>query len=167
MGVYETTLAEDSTDAEAYWALVLCKFGIEYVDDPASGRKIPTCNRTQLTSVFADADYKQALSCADGPARALYEQEAKAIDALQKGILAISAQEEPYDVFLCYKETGADGKRTRDSVKVQEIYYALTQEGYRVFFSRISLESRLGEEYVLHLRGPQQRQGDACRGHEA
>ena len=32
--VYESILEDDSTDAEAYWCLVLCKYGIEYVEDP-------------------------------------------------------------------------------------------------------------------------------------
>ena len=36
MGIYETILNEDPTDAEAYWSLVLCRYGIEYVEDPAS-----------------------------------------------------------------------------------------------------------------------------------
>ena len=34
MGIYENILNEDNTDAEAYWSLVLCRYGIEYVEDP-------------------------------------------------------------------------------------------------------------------------------------
>ena len=37
-GVYENIVAEFPTEAEAYWGLVLCKYGIEYVDDPATGK---------------------------------------------------------------------------------------------------------------------------------
>ena len=33
MGIYEKILNEDNTDAEAYWSLVLCRYGIEYVED--------------------------------------------------------------------------------------------------------------------------------------
>ncbi len=29
--IYEQILREDRTDAEAYWSLVLCRYGIEYV----------------------------------------------------------------------------------------------------------------------------------------
>ena len=36
MGIYEQILNEDGTDAEAYWSLVLCRYGIEYVEDPAT-----------------------------------------------------------------------------------------------------------------------------------
>ena len=31
MGIYEMVLATDDTDAEAYWSIVLCRYGIEYV----------------------------------------------------------------------------------------------------------------------------------------
>ena len=31
MGIYEKILNEDNTDAEAYWSLVLCRYGIESV----------------------------------------------------------------------------------------------------------------------------------------
>ena len=43
MGVYESILAEDRTDAEAYWSLVLCKYGVVYVEDPGSRRRVPAC----------------------------------------------------------------------------------------------------------------------------
>lgn len=29
MGIYEQILSEDTSDAEAYWSLVLCRYGIE------------------------------------------------------------------------------------------------------------------------------------------
>ena len=35
-GVFETIVADFPEEAEAYWGLVLCKYGIEYVDDPAT-----------------------------------------------------------------------------------------------------------------------------------
>lgn len=43
MSIYEQILNEDGTDAEAYWSLVLCKYGIEYVEDPASSGKAREC----------------------------------------------------------------------------------------------------------------------------
>ena len=49
MSIYEQILSEDTSDAEAYWSLVLCKYGIEYVDDPMTRKKVPTVNRTQFT----------------------------------------------------------------------------------------------------------------------
>lgn len=151
MGIYEQILNEDSSDAEAYWSLVLCRYGIEYVEDPASRKRIPTVNRAQFTSVFDDENYKSALRYADGYQRSIYEEEAKAINEIQKGILAISQQEEPFDVFICYKETDANGRRTPDSVLANDLYYQLTQEGFKVFFARITLEDKLGTAYEPYI----------------
>lgn len=100
MSIYERILNEDKTDAEAYWSLVLCKYGIEYVEDPATHKRVPTVNRAQYTSIFADEDYKQAIANADSYQKDVYESEAKAIDEIQKGILEISNKEEPFDVFI-------------------------------------------------------------------
>lgn len=151
MSIYEQVLNEDNTDAEAYWSLVLCRYGIEYVEDPASRKRIPTVNRAQFTSIFADEDYKSALQYADGYQKTIYEDEAKAIDEIQKGILAISQKEEPFDVFICYKETDANGRRTQDSVLANDLYHQLTEEGFKVFFSRITLEDKLGTAYEPYI----------------
>lgn len=150
-GIYEQILNEDSTDAEAYWSLVLCRFGIEYVEDPATHKRVPTVNRTQYTSIFEDEDYKSALQYADGYQRSIYEEEAVAINEIQKGILAISLKEEPFDVFICYKETDEQGRRTQDSVLANDLYHQLTQEGFKVFFSRITLEDKLGTAYEPYI----------------
>lgn len=151
MGIYEQILNEDNTDAEAYWSLVLCRYGIEYMEDPSSHKRIPTVNRTQYTSIFSDEDYKSAIKHADGYQKVIYEEEAKVIDDIQKGILEISNREEPFDVFICYKETDEIGRRTQDSVLANDLYHQLTQEGFKVFFSRITLEDKLGTAYEPYI----------------
>ena len=150
-GIYEQILNEDNTDAEAYWSLVLCRYGIEYVEDPQTHKRVPTVNRAQFTSIYMDEDYKSALQYADGYQKTIYEEEAKAIDDIQKGILEISAKEEPFDVFICYKETDASGRRTQDSVLANDLYHQLTEEGFKVFFARITLEDKLGVAYEPYI----------------
>ena len=116
MGIYEQILNEDKTDAESYWSLVLCRYEIEYVEDPISHKRVPTVNRAQYTSVYDYEDFKSALQYATAERKKVYEEEANAINEIQKGILAISQKEDPFDVFICYKETDAHGRRTQDSV---------------------------------------------------
>ena len=151
MGIYENILNEGNTDAEAYWSIVLCRYGIEYVEDPSTHKRVPTVNRAQFTSIFDDEDYKSAIANADGYQREIYEAEATAINEIQKGILAISQKEEPFDVFICYKETDSNGRRTQDSVLATELYNELTREGFNVFFSRITLEDKLGVAYEPYI----------------
>lgn len=151
MGIYEMVLATDDTDAEAYWSLVLCRYGIEYVEDPKSHKRVPTVNRFQTKSILRDEDYLNAIRCANGYQRDIFETEAAQIDTIQKNISTISKEEKPYDVFICYKETDGTGARTHDSVYAQKIYDALSHEGLRVFFSRITLEDKIGTAYEPYI----------------
>ena len=150
-GVYESIVTEFPREAEAYWGLVLCKYGIEYVEDPASRKAIPTCHRSSFNSVMEDTDLDMALENTDALTRKQYREDAKVIEEIRKGIIAVSANEDPYDVFICYKETDEKGERTLDSVLAQDIYKDLTREGYRVFFARITLEDKLGVEYEPYI----------------
>ncbi len=152
IGIYEQILNEDATDAEAYWSIVLCKYGVEYVDDSVTRKRIPTIHRAQFTSVYDDDNYKKALNYCDTLQRSVFENEAKIINEIQKGFLSISQKEPPYDVFICYKETDDNTKeRTRDSVLANDLYHQLTQEGFKVFFSRITLEDKLGTAYEPYI----------------
>ena len=150
-GIYEAIVADFPEEAESYWGLVLCKYGIEYVDDPATGKKIPTCHRSSFDSVMDDSNFEQAMENADEVALRVYRQEAEQIEGIRKGILEVSSSEKPYDIFICDKETDTNGDRTVDSLLAQDIYDALTSKGYRVFFSRITLEDKLGQEYEPYI----------------
>lgn len=149
---YEKILEQDDTDAEAHWGAVISRFGIEYVEDPATHQRIPTCHRVQVASILTDEDYLAAVENApDEESRRIYQAEAARIAEIQKEILAISANEKPYDVFICYKETDENGQRTRDSQWAQDVYYGLTEQGLKVFFSRITLEDKLGQQYEPYI----------------
>jgi len=150
-GIYEQAAAEFPDEPEAWWGIVLCRYGIEYVDDPRSGNKVPTCHRSSFESILSDPDYKKALANADADQAELFQKEAAELERLRRGIIEVSGKEEPYDVFICYKETDASGGRTVDSVLAQDIYDALTEKGYRTFFSRITLEDKLGTEYEPYI----------------
>lgn len=149
--IYERLLESGNEDAELYWSLTLCRYGIEYVDDPLTKEKIPTCHRTQYKSILEDADYLMAIKCADSYQQGCYSKEAHYIDQVQKDILEISNKEDPFDVFICYKESDGNGNRTSDSVLAQEIYYQLTEKNYKVFFARITLENKVGQQYEPYI----------------
>ncbi len=149
--IYENILSEFPDEAEAYWGLCLCRYGIEYVSDPRTNKRVPTCHRAQFGSILQDKNYLAAIENADFMARDVYRQEAEYIDSVQKNILAISSKEEPFDIFICYKESDEKGERTLDSVIAQDIYDELTEKGYKVFFARITLEDKLGMAYEPYI----------------
>ena len=149
--IYEKILGKDETLAEAHWGLVLCKYGIEYVEDPATETRVPTCHRTSYEAVTSDADYLSAVEYADSEQKKIYKAEAKVIEGIQKRTLEIVKNEKPFDVFICYKETDKKGKRTVDSTYANDIYHQLTNEGFKVFYAAITLEDKLGQEYEPYI----------------
>ena len=151
LAVYERIVREDDTDAEAHWCCALCRFGIEYVEDPATYEYLPTCHRASFDSFLEDVDYLAAVEHSDGVTKRQYQKDAAKIAEVQRGILATSQNAEPYDVFICYKESDENGDRTRDSLLAQDIYYQLVEQGRKVFFARITLEDVAGAQYEPYI----------------
>ena len=149
--IYQQILKEDAGDPEIHWSIVLCKFGVEYVEDPATKHMVPTINRTQSHSVLQDSDYQDAIAIAQADAKQYYMTEADRIDQIQRSIWRIAHDAESYDVFISYKEKGPDGQRTQSSLIAQRMYEALTAAGIKTFYSRISLASKLGNEFEPYI----------------
>ncbi len=149
--LYRQILLVAPEDSNAYWSLVLCKYGVTYVKNPVNSEYVPTCNRTSMSSIFEDENYKKAIQFADEGKKAIYEKDAKIIDDIQRGIIELCKKEKPFDVFICYKESDENGNRTADSLFAQKVYNELTELGYKVFYSRITLESKIGSEYEPYI----------------
>lgn len=151
LSVYENIVKEDYSDAEAHWCCALCRFGIEYVEDPDTLEWIPTCHRASFDNFLEDVDCLAAIEYSEGITARQYQKEAAKIEVVRKGILNTSQNEEPFDIFICYKESDENGNRTKDSMLAQDIYYQLTDAGYHVFFSRITLEEKAGSQYEPYI----------------
>lgn len=149
--LYRRILDQDLTDAEAYWSLLECRYGVQYVKDPGNGEIKFTVSRMRYASILEDEDYKGAMENATDEQRKVYENTGTAIAATQKEFLRIAQNEKPFDVFICYKEEDADGRRTEDSVLAGKIYAKLTKLGYRVFYSRETLREYPGEKFEPHI----------------
>ena len=87
--LYEQLVAEFPEEAETYWGLCLCNYGIEYVDDPATGKKIPTCHRASFEKLSADENFSLAMEYADVIAQRQYRAEAREIDRINEEILSV------------------------------------------------------------------------------
>lgn len=149
--LYERILEDCTDDPEIYWSILLCRYGIEYVEEPSDGRRTPTCHRTLVNSILNDPDYFSVLKYAVPEAGELYRKEASVIDGIQKNILSMSQTSEHYDIFICYKESDDYGKRTIDSVIAQDLYDKLDAEGFSTFFARQTLKNVPGKSYEPYI----------------
>lgn len=143
--MFRRCVIDNPQDAEVHWNLLLCKFGIEYVEDPDGGR-VPTCNTLIYDPITEDEDYQDALRFSGDIAARLYAEEGRRIAAIQQEVVRYAEQAD-YDVFISYKETDENGARSEDSVLAQEIYDTLTAKGYKVFLSRVTLKGQAGMKY--------------------
>ena len=135
-----------------YWGRLLSRYGIKYEED-FDGRKIPTCYATSIESVISDKDFIKAIEFADNDTKVYFEQQVQYIERVRKEWVERARKEKPYDIFICYKDSDlANGiDRTQDSIAAQELYIHLTEQGYRVFFSRESLRGKVGEKYEPYI----------------
>ena len=68
--IYEQIARKCPDEPDVYWSKVLCRYGVEYVEEPKSHRRIPTINRIQYTSVIDDEDYRKAVRITENAERA-------------------------------------------------------------------------------------------------
>lgn len=148
--LFSAIVNDNPKDAQAHWDMMLCRFGINYEKDYRTGQYIPTCDRLSQFSVYDDPDYRAAMQYADARDKAYYQEEGEHIERIRLGMMELAAKAEAYDVFICFKDTvdGTKDQRTEDSHIAHDIYMELTNKGYRVFFSRVTLkQEHLGQEW--------------------
>lgn len=151
MAVYDQLAELCPDDPDIYWSKTLCRYGVEYVEENGSHKRVPTLNRIQYESVVEDENYRKAVELADDGRQRVYIIWAKQLEELRRNILAVTLAEKPYDIFICYKETDGNGRRTEDSVIAAQMYRNLTAEGWRVFFSRVTLEDKAGTAFEPYI----------------
>ena len=139
--IYDTITDSYPEEAEGYWGLILCKYGIEYADD-ASGKKVPVCHRTSYDSVMDDDDFELVMENSDSESRAIYREEAKIIEETRKEYIRIAESEQPYDIYISYRVQDDNGDKTTVSEIAGHLYNKLTSAGYRVFLSEAALKGK-------------------------
>ena len=140
-GIYNTITDSYPEEAEGYWGLILCKYGIEYADD-ASGKKVPVCHRISYDSVMDDEDFELVMENSDSESRAIFREEAKIIEENRKEYIRIAESEQPYDIYISYRAKDDNGDKTAVSEIAGHLYNKLTSARYRVFLSEAALKGK-------------------------
>ena len=140
-GIYNTITDSYTEEAEGYWGLILCKYGIEYADN-ASGKKVPVCHRISYDSVMDDEDFELVMENSDSESRAIFREEAKIIEENRKKYIQIAESEQPYDIYISYRAKDDNGDKTAVSEIAGHLYNKLTLAGYSVFLSEAALKGK-------------------------
>lgn len=150
--LYRDITRQYPKNSRGYWGLALAKYGIIYERD-YDGKMVPSCYATKYESISGDDNYKKALQYADSDNKKYYLTQANLIEEVRRKWIEIAEREEPYDVFISYKDSDKENniERTQDSFDAYELYVFLKDRGYRVFFSRESLRGKEGDKYEPYI----------------
>jgi len=129
---YDLILKKYPENEAASWGALICEYGIIYETDYDGSRKI-NCHRLSEKPIFENANYAKL--------NEEHKAEAEKIEALRLSILEKSKKIQPYDVFICYKQTDERfGRPTREAAWARDLYELLTHKmGLRVFYAEKAL----------------------------
>lgn len=149
--LFENIIVRKPKHHEAYWGRALALNGIVYVTDLSENKKVATCNNITEDSFIKCKDLQQAIVLAPAEIAEAYRKQADYIENVRKEWLEKARKEAPYDIFISFKDKDDDRNRTQDSNDAYALYNVLTQQGYKVFFSRVSLSDKVSEHYEPYI----------------
>lgn len=137
--LYEKMISLSPTDADLYWELALCRYGVLFYADGGL-----TLQRTQAHAFTSDSDYQQAVKFADDKQHILMQEIAELIDEKQRSIAGLAVGI-GYDVLLC---SGSDSEAVKRST---ELYNTLSSEKTNVFFPAVTLDGKAESEWEPYI----------------
>ena len=148
---YDRIIAAYPDCFDAYWGATLSDYGIQYEKD-YDGKMIPTIHRFSEIPVTENKYYVNAVKYYKNKSElARITASAAEIEKIRSEIEKTVGTQEPYDIFLCYKETPIGGSGfTPEFYWANELYVKLRSEGYKVFFAKESLPAAKGD-YEAHI----------------
>lgn len=145
--LFEGLLKDFPSDPELHWSMAMCNYGIKIEKDPYTGRLVPTINKMNATPFTNDSSYQSALDFADEDARKIYKDIAREINEIYKEYNNLADNVEKFDIFISFKDLDESGSRTKDSHLAETLYKNLTDHGFNVFYSRITMNKYPGKKF--------------------
>ena len=145
---------KDNPVAEAYFGVFLCEYNVLFETDFQTGKMYPSFYSVNKTPVTGNVNLKKALDLAVLHGNEVYYgmlKQSEDIEFAREKYYAIAADTVPWDVFICFKKSAADGGSTYDYSLAQKLYAKLCTK-FRIFYSDISLDDNLARrEYEPNI----------------
>jgi len=141
---FNYVIENGDTDPEVYWMLLLCQYGVDYIEAPPGSKQYrTTCNKTLTESILDNSLFMECKEKASIMARVAYESEAQEIERIQREAAEMISSPDSYEVFVSFKQSDPEGNKTNSAVHAEDIYNALKLAGCKAFFSKETL--RVGD----------------------
>ncbi len=147
--LYADIIRKYPQNSLGYWGFVQAKYGIKYEID-SDGKSIPSCYNSTYGDFQKDSYFQKAVELAESETRAYYTEQAERIAAVCREWQQEASQYN-YDIFISFKATDDFGNETADCREMQNLYTALTERGYKVFFSPVSMRMYAGKNYDAYI----------------
>ncbi len=140
ISAYQKALSYDSEDAEVYWLMALCQYGIVY-------EKVDGCYEMRMyscleKSIYMSSYYKAAIKFSHPRQRSLYFNTAKEIDELFRTTHDAAKLELQYDVFVSCRGLSQTTGNTQDLMLASQLISLLEAEGIRVYAPAVQKDPR-------------------------
>lgn len=119
ISVCQQLLSENEKDAEIYWLILLCKYGVNYVVDNVTGNRMPVIDTRDYKSIFSSDEFKRVLELADDSQKEIYNNEAQIIDDVATGKIKVALPEQPEPIKIEPVEDQVE-QNQEDTVKENE-----------------------------------------------
>lgn len=147
--LYADIIKKYPQNSLGYWGFVLSKYGIQYEID-SDGKSVPSCYQSTYVDFRKDPYFQKAVSLAEPQTKAYYTEQAERISEVCREWRQ-EASRYSYDIFISFKATDDLGNETEDCREMQNLYTALTERGYKVFFSPVSMRMYAGKQYDAYI----------------
>ena len=127
---------------DVYWGLFLCEQNVVFEED-GKGDRFPSFYRINSQSVEDTPSFLKAISYASKhePEKVqVFNDLGDKIEYARKMYLDISTTTNPFEVFICFKNTDENGNHTSDRQLAMDIYNEFSGK-YNIFFSEKTLKN--------------------------
>ncbi|MBO6302177.1 MAG: hypothetical protein J6N15_07045 [Ruminiclostridium sp.] len=130
--IADKLIEAEPEDSEAYWAAMLCEYGIQYVRDGSSRYAVCRKDISALPPIKESINYKKTLYYATEEYQKSYDTLGEQLEDTISITRSILKQEKKYDVFLLSRE----GITADDDIEGDKIYLRFTSNlGFTAFYA--------------------------------
>ncbi len=139
ISAYQKALSYEQEDAEVYWLMMLCQYGVLYEKD--GDNYVMRMYNCPEKSVYMSSYYKTAVRLANDQQRTLYWDVAKQIDTLYRTTHEASQHQDKYDVIVSCRGWEQAGGNTQDMMLASQLISVLEGEGVKVYSPSVRTEA--------------------------